>query len=655
MYLSPRALITFLLLFIFSFTNAQKVSSYNAQEAFAAEFYPSFGDEYRTADGRPGPKYWQNRADYTINASLNDEQHTIKGSVQITYTNNSEQALSFLWLQLDQNIYDQQSRGSAATLITGGRWANRNAFDGGYAISAVKLAEGNKQDTLAYGVWDTRMKITLPEPVKAAGGKVSFSIDYSFTVPEYGTDRMGRLQTQNGWIYEIAQWFPRMCVYDNVVGWNTLPYLGQGEFYLEYGDVNYNIEVPANHIVVGSGELLNPEEVLTAKQIQRLEAARKSDKTVLLRSVAEVTDPSSRPGKARRLTWKFRCLNTRDVAWASSKAFVWDAARINLPAGKKALAMSVYPVESAQDTAWNRSTEYVKGSVEFYSEYLYPYNYPVAVNVAGIVGGMEYPGIVFCSAKAVKNRLWGVTSHEFGHTWFPMIVGTNERKYAWMDEGFNTFINTLAEEKFNNGEYANNRDLSARNLTRPFFHERSQGIYNVPDVVQQYNLGIVAYYKPGFGLKLLRENVLGPERFDSALRYYTHQWAFKHPTPWDFFHAIENHAGETLDWFWRGWFLEHWKIDQAVTDVKYVGDDPVRGAIITIKTFEKLPMPATIAVTEENGKSGKVNLPVEIWQRGDTWQFIYKSTSKLKQVVIDPDQTLPDIDPTNNTWPATAM
>jgi hypothetical protein len=233
-------------------------------------------------------------------------------------------------------------------------------------------------------------------------------------------------------MYDIAQWFPRMCVYDDVLGWNTQAYLGQGEFYLEYGDINYNVDVPASHIVVGSGELTNPQDVLTARQLQRLAEARKSDKTVILRSADEVKDPASRPAKSNRLTWKFRCLNTRDVAFASSPAFVWDAARINLEGGKKALAMSVYPAEVATDSAWNRSTEYTKASIEIYSKYLYPFPYPVATNVAGIVSGMEYPGIVFCGVNAVRESLWGVTAHEFGHMWFPMIVGSNERKYGWM-------------------------------------------------------------------------------------------------------------------------------------------------------------------------------------------------------------------------------
>ena len=336
------------------------------------------------------------------------------------------------------------------------------------------------------------------------------------------------------------------------------------------------------------------------------------------------------------------------MAWASSKAFVWDAARINLPEGKKALAMSVYPVESATDSGWNRSTEYTKGSIEFYSKYLYSYPYPVAVNVAGIVGGMEYPGIVFCSARAKMGGLWGVTSHEFGHIWFPMIVGSNERKYAWMDEGFNTFINTLAEKEFNNGEYANNRELDPAGLTAPFFGPTSQSIYTVPDVVKPRNLGVVAYYKPGFGLQLLRENILGPGRFDSAFKYYVHEWAFKHPTQWDFFRCIENHAGESLDWFWRGWFLNNWKIDVAAIAFDYIDNDPSKGSTITIANLEKLPMPVTVEIREKNGKTGRIELPVEIWQKGATWKFNYKSSAEVTAVIIDPDNTLPDVNPANN-------
>ncbi|MGN6399143.1 MAG: M1 family metallopeptidase, partial [Flavisolibacter sp.] len=427
-------------------------SKYDHKKLFDPQFYPVAANEFRSASGEPGPKYWQNRADYKINCTLDTASHKVTGSVEITYTNNSPDNMKFVWLQMDQNIYTESSRGSATTTQTGGRWANEN-FTQGDVVKAIFIDADGKKYTPEYTVTDTRMQVWLQQPLKASGNKVKMNINYEFTIPEYGTDRMGRLNTKNGWIYEVAQWFPRMAVYDDIQGWNTLPYLGAGEFYLEYGDIEYSVTAPANLIVVGSGELQNEKEVLTPTQISRLDNARNSDKTVMLRSADEIKDPRSRPSGGN-LTWKFKIQNTRDVAWAASKAFVWDAARINLPSGKKSLAMSAYPVESIKKDGWQRSTEMVKASLEHYSNKWFEFPYPVATNVAGIVGGMEYPGIVFCSYSDSGGDLWGVTDHEFGHTWFPMIVGSNERKYAWMDEGFNTFINELSTKAFNKGEYA---------------------------------------------------------------------------------------------------------------------------------------------------------------------------------------------------------
>jgi len=626
------------------------ISTFDQHEAFAPLFYPAYGDDVRAADGGPGPKYWQNSADYKIDARLDEVGQALSGSVTITYKNNSPRNLPFVWLQLDQNIYNLKSRSIAITEIGGGRWANRGEFDGGYELKSVELLDAvtGKAQVADYRVSDTRMQIKLPSNLKAGGGILKIRIAYSFKIPEYGTDRMGRLNTKNGWVYTMAQWYPRMCVYDNVLGWNTLPYLGQGEFYLEYGNIEYSINAPAEQIIAGSGELLNPTEVLTPIQIKRLQEAKASDKTVAIRSEKEVTDPASRP--KGRLTWKFRCINTRDVAWAASTSFIWDASRINLPSGKKALAQSIYPMESAGDSAWGRATEYVKGAIEFYSKYLYEFSYPVATNVAGNVNGMEYPGIVFCGSRARKGGLWGVTSHEFGHNWFPMIVGSNERKYPWMDEGFNTYINTVADSAFNNGEYA--RPNRGRSRLAAMFRPEFDGIMTIPDVTQGRNLGVAAYAKPGMGLELLREEVLGKDVFDYAFRYYVHQWAFKHPTPFDFFHAIENASGETLDWFWRGWFLNNWKIDQAVTKVEYLGGKPGTGATITIETKEKLAMPVTLEIKESGGATRRIKLPVEVWQHGSSWKFQYPTTGTISEVTIDPDQRYPDTQRANNTWKA---
>ncbi len=624
-------------------------TNYDPHDAFGPLFYNAYGDSYRAADGTPGPKYWQNSADYKIDARLDEVNHALSGTVLITYKNNSPQNLPFVWLQMDQNIYSLKSRGVAITDLGGGRWANRDQFDGGYNVHSVELvdATSGKSRAADFLVSDTRMQIKLPTDLKADGGVLKIRIVYDFKIPQYGTDRMGRLETKNGWIYEIAQWYPRMCVYDNVYGWNTLPYLGQGEFYLEYGNIDYSVNVPADYIVGGSGELTNSAEVLTPTEQKRLAQARNSDQTVAIRGESEVTDPKSRPVSGR-LTWRFHCTNTRDVAWGASKAFIWDAARMNLPSGKKSLAESMYPVESAGDSAWGRATEYVKGAIEFYSKYLYEFPYPSATNVAGVVGGMEYPGIVFCGSRSRKRGLWGVTSHEFGHTWFPMIVGSNERKYAFMDEGFNTYINTVADSAFNNGEYF--RPVKSRLGTVRGVYQIDP-ILTIPDAMRSSGAwGALSYSKPGMGLELLREEILGKDRFDYAFRYYVHEWAFKHPTPFDFFHAIENASGENLDFFWRGWFLNEWKIDQAVDNVEYVKNDPTQGATITISTREKLPMPVTVEVKESNGTTGRVHLPVEIWMKSGIWSFHYASTSTISSVTIDPDQRYPDSNWDNNTW-----
>lgn len=628
-------------------------SVYDAKEAFNPQFYPYPGNEYRSASGEPGPSYWQNRADYKINCTLDTASHTVKGSVEITYTNNSPDNLKFLWLQLDQNIYKKGSRGSATTTETGGRWANAK-FTEGYSINNVSAESNGKKYQAKNIITDTRMQVWLQEPLKSGGGKTKVSIDFAFEVPEYGTDRMGRLSTKNGWVYEIAQWFPRMCVYDDIQGWNVLPYVGAGEFYLEYGDIDFSITAPANLMIVAGGELLNPQEVFTAEQSRRYADAKKSDKTVVIRSEKDINDKNAT--KKGNSTWRFRLQNTRDAAWAASTAFIVDAARINLPGGKTSLAMSAYPVESTKDKKgndWRRSTEFVKGSVEHYSEKWYSYPYPVAVNVAGIVGGMEYPGIVFCSYSATGSGLWGVTDHEFGHTWFPMIVGSNERKYAWMDEGFNTFINDLSTKAFNKGEFEGqgfNMDPASPFMVKYTFGEKMDGLYNVPDAIQQDNLGVAAYMKPAVMLDALRDQILGPERFDAAFREYINRWAFKHPTPWDFFHTMENVAGEDLGWFWRGWVLNTWKIDQSVKSVKYVKSVPANGADITIENMEKMPMPVTVLVKEENGKEHRLNLPVEVWQRGATWTFGVPTTSEIKEVVLDPDKKLPDWNRDNNRW-----
>lgn len=646
MNITKLFLICFLSLSSVSILHAQTKSNYDWHEAFHPDFYTAAGNDQRSASGMPGTKYWQNRADYTIAVSLDTGLHQVSGSVIINYKNNSPEAHKFLWLQMDQNIYREESRGEATTLQSGGRWAN-TSYTKGYEIKSVTVTQNAKTTTAKYDVTDTRMKLWPASALSANGGTIQIKIDYSFIVPEYGTDRMGRLDSKKGMIYEIAQWYPRMCVFDDILGWNTLPYLGAGEFYLDYGDINYSVTAPSNLIVGGSGQLLNPTEVLTATEISRLANAAKSDETVMIRSADEVGNATSRPSKPT-CTWKFKCVNTRDVAWAASKAFVWDAARMNLPSGKKSLAQSLYPAESGGKEAWGRSTEFVKGSIELYSKQWYEYTYPVATNVAGVVGGMEYPGIVFCGADSKGAGLWGVTDHEFGHNWFPMIVGSNERKYPWMDEGFNTFINDLNGELFNKGEFNNKQDLYQ--VANYLFKKDADAIMTIPDVTNQNFLGINAYYKPAIGLNILRKHVLGKARFDSAFRTYTNRWAFKHPTPTDFFRTMENVSGEDLSWFWRGWIMNNWKIDQGVKSVKYVDNKVEKGALITVENLEQLPLPVPLTIEFEDGSKEMKTLPVEVWQRASTWTFRINSNQKIKKVTIDADHDYPDVNPSNNVF-----
>lgn len=646
-----KAVFILLSLVVINRTYAQdstEVSKFDQYKVFSPLFYHDRGNEYRTAGGAPGIKYWQNRADYVINVALDTTKHRVSGTTLITYTNNSPDALPFLWLQLDQNLFRADSRGTATTVLGGDMHFGTKTYTSGDEIKGVYVVSKGKAEKVDYIITDTRMQIRLKDSLRADGNKIQLKIEYAFSIPDNGSDRTGKVNTKYGWIYSVAQWYPRMEVYDDITGWNVIPYMGNGEFYLDYGNYDFTITAPASLVVVGSGQLLNPKEVLTPTEIKRLTVAQNSDKTVFIRDSTDVVGGKAYLSGKPDLSWHFYCKNARDVSWGASKAFVWDAARINLPEDKKALAQSVYPVESIGKDAWTRSTEYVKGAIEIYSAKWFPYTYPVATNVAGNVTGMEYPGIVFCSMSSVKGDLWDVTNHEFGHNWFPMIVGSNERKYAWMDEGFNTFLNTVDTKVFNHGEFYVKNDEHQR--AHEMFPPEANSIMTTPDVTPDNFSGYSEYDKPALGLTILREQILGEERFDYAFQTYIKRWAFKHPTPWDFFHTMDNAAGEDLSWFWNEWFFTTWKLDQAIDSVDYTNNDPSEGAIITIENLEEMALPVTIKVKEENGKTSIVKLPAEIWQHGSQWSFKYKSTSKIISAVIDPDHILPDINPENNVY-----
>jgi hypothetical protein len=596
----------------------------------------------RTGGGEPGPEYWQNRADYVISATLDTVQHRITGSETIRYVNNSPEPIGFLWIQLDQNLFRPGSRGSLVN--AGNRW--RGAFDeGGYALQRVELVMGGQRTTPARTEDGTRMRIDLPHVLEPGGGALELEIDWSFVVPEYGADRMGRLRGQDGWVYEIAQWYPRMYVFDDVDGWNPLPYLGQGEFYLEYGDFEVSLTVPRDVVVLATGVLQNEAEVLTAEQRRRLERARGSAETVRIVTADEVGAAGTRPAGSGPLTWRFHAENVRDVAWAASRAFLWDA-----NSWEDVLVMAAYPREglgSSANPGWERAAEYGRHSIEHYSSTWFRYPYPVAINIGGIVGGMEYPMIVFCGVNARGAALFGVTDHELGHSWFPMIVGSDERRYAWMDEGFNTFINHYSNLAFYGPQAARLLRTGAAHITeQQALPTGDQPIATRPDHIRRDALGFLAYRKPGYGLIMLREVVLGPERFDAAFTEYIRRWAYRHPQPADFFRTIEEVAGADLDWFWRGWFLSTDVLDQAIDNVEVSLD----GSAITLLNRAGLVMPVVLELGFADGASERVALPVEIWATSDS--YLLPLERRVVSVTIDPDVKLPDMDRSNNQWRA---
>jgi hypothetical protein len=621
---------------------------YNPHDFYASEFNSPAGNIYRSANGAPGPMYWQNSASYLIHATLSEKDTSITGDVAITYTNNSPDKLDYLWLQLDQNLFDSLSRG-AATDPDGNAGYNW----GGFHIASVIVNQGDKSYAVSPVISDTRMQIRLKTPLLSKGEKIILKMNFSFRIPLNGAGRMGRVYVKDGVVYSIAQWYPRVCVYDDVEGWNTLPYLYLGEFYCEYGDYDYYITAPADLVVYGSGDLQNATETLTAEEIKRLSEAAKSDQPVRIIGADEVGAKKMRPSNSGVLTWHFTMKNTRDVAWAASKALLWDAAKVNVPSGRHVMAMSAYPRESIGDTAWSRATEYLKKSIEIYSRDFFEYPWNNAVNIGCAISGMEYPGMIFDDYKETKAPLWFVISHEIGHNWFPMIVGSNERKYMWQDEGLNSYINFYANDIFNNGEYAKDPSLNSRDNfafldqdALPHFKDPLMTISDAMDLPQHHQY----YGKTAYGLQVLRDVVVGKERFNYAFRKYTETWAYKHPTPYDFFHFINNATGEDLNWFWKEWFFTTWMLDQAITSVTYSANDPSKGISITIANKGKMVLPVIVKIIQHDGETATVKLPVEIWERGGSWTFHYNSTKTVDQVILDPENVLPDIDRRNNVW-----
>ncbi|MFI5207119.1 MAG: M1 family metallopeptidase [Gemmatimonadales bacterium] len=613
----------------------------------------------RTGSGAPGPLYWQQRVDYTITVSLDTAAHRATGHQTVTYHNNSPDTLRYLWFQVDQNLFKDASRGSFLE-APGARFAS-NGFVGGMDVTNVaalrggaaargRAAAAERAVPLSPVVNGTMMRIDLDQPLPPRG-VVRLAMDFAFNVPEHGADRMGRQLFDGHWLYEMAQWQPRAVVYDDVRGWNTEQYLGQGEFYLEYGDWDYAITVPRDYVVMGTGTLENKAEVLTPEEVRRLDAALHSDTTMPIVSKAEAGTPAMRPsGDSPTLTWHFQAHNVRDVAWAAAPNFIWDASGWN-----NILMQSFYPAAStASDSGWQLSTKMVRFTIQHYSEKWFQYPWPTAINIAGPAAGMEYPMIVFCGWQATSRDLYGVTTHELGHGWFPMIVGSNERLYPWMDEGFNTFINIFSEAAFYSQPPARGPQGQAAQLGNFMRSGFDMPIMTAADRTDDRLLGVAAYFKPGGGLYILRHAMLEDStRFDSAFREYVRRWAFHHPTPADFFRTMEDNLGEDLSYFWRGWFFRTDRVDQAIDSVTSRDTLGVTTTKVFLASPGSLPMPVDLRVTYQDGTRENIRLPIEIWFHGMRYIWVHRFPKAVARFEIDPDMNFPDVDRANNAWPRT--
>jgi hypothetical protein len=616
----------------------------------------------RTASGAPGHAYWQQRADYTIRATLDETKRSISGAGTITYHNNSPDTLSYLWVQLDQNIYRPNSDARAsATVVSRDAWARaktpeeglkfdamRNmlesrSFDGGFNILGVKDSGGRP---LHYVINRTMMRIDLPQPLKP-GARYSFNIEWNYKVNEQkvlgGRAGYEKFDDKND-LFEIAQWFPRMAAYYDTYGWQHKQFLGSGEFTLEFGDYDVQVTVPADHIVAATGELQNPDAVLTPAQRERLQRAHSASKPVIIVTQLEAEAAEKKRSSATK-TWHFKAKNVRDFAFASSRKFIWDAQRYKNGA-TDVLAMSYYPKEG--NPLWEKySTQAIIHTIEQYNKYSFDYPYPTAISVNGPVGGMEYPMISFNGprptrdkktgeltySKRTKYGLIGVIIHEVGHNYFPMIVNSDERQWTWMDEGLNSFVQYVAQQAWED------KWPEARGEPRgivDYMRSRNQ----VPIMTNSESLlqfGPNAYAKPATALNVLRETVLGRDLFDFAFREYAQRWKFKRPTPADFFRTMEDASGTDLDWFWRGWFYTTDMVDVSVdgiSEYSISSKDPETEK--AWKRAQKAAEPVSLTEQRNKGMARRVDAQPELkdfYNEHDEFTVTNKDRNKYNEAV----------------------
>jgi hypothetical protein len=605
-------------------------------------------NDVRTGSGRPGSKYWQQRADYKIAATLDPARNELRGRETIHYTNHSPDALPYLWLFVEQNLCAPNSitnqLNQPPLVFLGSTFDfSCQGFNGGGHLESLRMGGVDAKRT----VYGTTMRIDLAAAL-APGASLDIEAVWHFNVPPQGGGRMGH----DGPLYEMAQWYPRMVVYDDVRGWNHEPYIGAGEFYLEYGNFDVSLTVPRSYIVAATGELANPEGVLTATQRTRLAAARKSETPVAIIGGDEVgSTEKTRPAVFARgaaspldrvpsLTWHFTATNVRDFAFAAGPNFRWDASGYN--------GILIEDLYRPTADKWSEVNRMGREAIKYFSEQWYPYPWSHATTVEGPIEGMEYPMLTFTpNSPAREDQQW-VIAHEFGHEWFPMTVGSNERLYPWMDEGFNTFIDLANAAKYFQGTpYGDSIEVHPLHLYAD--HAKpgdEQPLITNPTQVR--DLFWVGYQKPALMMQMLRYEVLGKDRFDAAFREYIKAWAFKHPTPADFFRMMRDESGMDLDWFWRGWIYSTARLDQAVDSV---ASRPDGGSNVYLENHGTMVMPAEISLTFADGSKTIVKLPIEMWNLGS--QFVYRVPEKKRvtRAEVDPRHALPDINRANNVWP----
>jgi hypothetical protein len=649
----------------------------------------------RTASGAPGLKYTQQKVDYTMDILLDDDNTRIYGNETITYHNNSDDSLAYLWVQLDQNMRAADSKTpdiqtSSIPNSTSTKRFNKSyldvPFDGGFKIESVL----NMNDSnLSHTVNQTMMRINLARPL-AAGELFQFKIKWWYNINNHRTDggRSGyeHFAKDGNNNYVIAQFYPRMCVYDNVEGWQNDQFWGRSEFALEFGDFTVNITTPEDHMLGATGILTNENEVLTKKELKRLEKAKTTfDNPVIIRTQEEAEKIEKNRSKKTK-TWKFYAENVRDYAFATSRKFIWDAMAVAIN-GKTVMAHSLYSKE-ANPLYGDHSTRAVAQTLKTYSKYTFDYPYHKAISVDGQMG-MEYPQICFNPGRPdladgnysdkMKYRMIKVTIHEVGHNFFPMIVNSDERQWTWMDEGLNSYMEMLAELEYDK-DFPITRGYP-KNIVKYMSGDQSTIAPIMSKGDHVYEFGNNAYGKPATALWILRETIMGKELFDHAFRTYSQRWMFKHPTPADFFRTMEDASGVDLDWFWRGWFYTTDVTDIGIESVKkfYATNNASNEAVDFIEdtseglnitkpktakdkyfyeiTFNKpggLVMPIIVAYTYDDGSTEKKIYPAQIWRYNDkkVTKAVY-SDKQITKIVIDPDLETADVDVSNNSFPKT--